>query len=381
MWISGLALIERKRYSKPKYIHMDKKEAGTTMEKIIKLATLMVTALTLMLFTATVSFAAEGVNWEESIITVKGMGLAPKNAINPTQANLLARRAAVVDGYRLLAELIKGVNVDAETTVENLMVSSDVVRTNVSACIKGARIISENKIADGYEITMQVNMFGETNPLAAAVIPRPSYQEPFPEPDASVEPSPIEKVLEVEVNVNTQSAVNQNYSRHSLMISDTAKPLSVLEMAIQSGWLPLATDAMDAVSAKPVKEAKKNNHSTSVLTGKEKSTDNLFTGLIVDCRGLGLSCAMSPVIKNKKGEAIYGHKNLDYDLVISKGVVSYTTDINNYDRAGSKPLKVKAIALENFNGNPVISVADANRVLIENRKAGFLDKMNVVFVR
>ena len=90
---------------------------------------------------------------------------------------------------------------------------------------------------------------------------------------------------------------------------------------------------------------------------------------------------MSPVIKNKKGEAIYGHKNLDYDLVISKGVVSYTTDINNYDRAGSKPLKVKAIALENFNGNPVISVADANRVLIENRKAGFLDKMNVVFVR
>ena len=62
-------------------------------------------------------------------------------------------------------------------------------------------------------------------------------------------------------------------------------------------------------------------------------------------------------------------------------MVSYITDINNNDRAGSKPLVIKAISLENFNGNPVISVADANRVLIENKKAGFLDKMNVVFLR
>ena len=48
---------------------------------------------------------------------------------------------------------------------------------------------------------------------------------------------------------------------------------------------------------------------------------------------------------------------------------------------GSNPLVVKAVGLDNHNGNPILSVADANRVLIENGATGFLDRTNVVFVR
>ena len=50
-------------------------------------------------------------------------------------------------------------------------------------------------------------------------------------------------------------------------------------------------------------------------------------------------------------------------------------------RAGTNPLVVKAVGLDNHNGNPILSVADANRVLIENGATGFLDRTNVVFVR
>ena len=348
------------------------------MKKIFRLVSALVATFTMFFFSTSLALAADGVNWESNTITVKGMGLTPKNVKNPAQARMLARRAAVVDGYRLLAELIKGVNVDAETTVENLMVRSDTVRTKVSACIQGASVISEQEIPEGFEITMQINMFGNSNPLAAAVIPRPEFKEPFPEPDASVEPSIIEKP--VESDVNTQGETKQGSAKSSLMVSNTASPLSARDLALQSGLLPLSVESSVAVSEKPVKKTR-SKKDTSLLLEKASTSDGVFTGLIVDCRGLGLSCAMSPVIKNKKGEAIYGHKNLDYDLVISKGMVSYTTDINNYERAGSNPLVVKAISLENFNGNPVISVADANRVLIENQKAGFLDQMNVVFVR
>jgi len=335
----------------------------------------------MMLFTMSVGFAAAGVNWETNTITVKGMGLTPKNAKSPVQARMLARRAAVVDGYRLLAELIKGVKVDAETTVENLAVRSDTVRTKVNACIQGAGVISEQEIPEGFEVTMQIRMFGNSNPLAAAVIPRPEYKEPFPEPDESAEPSQVGPTVTNNVDVNTQSEARQSLSKSSLMISNTVAPFSATGLSLQPGLLPLAVDSSDAVSEKPVKAAQIKTRSSESLAGSDESSGKLFTGLIVDCRGLGLNCAMSPVIKNKKGEAIYGHKNLDYDQVISKGMVSYTTDINNYDRAGSKPLVVKAISLENFNGNPVISVADANRVLIESKKAGFLDQMNVVFVK
>ena len=40
-----------------------------------------------------------------------------------------------------------------------------------------------------------------------------------------------------------------------------------------------------------------------------------------------------------------------------------------------------AVSLDNHNGNPVLSIADANRVLIENGATGFLNEARVVFVR
>jgi len=102
----------------------------------------------------------------------------------------------------------------------------------------------------------------------------------------------------------------------------------------------------------------------------------------VDCRGLGLKPVMSPVIKNADGESIYGHKNLNPDFVIANGMASYTTDINGgTSRAGNNPLVVKAVQLQSHSSYPVLSVADANRVLIENKATGFLERTSVVFIR
>ena len=106
-----------------------------------------------------------------------------------------------------------------------------------------------------------------------------------------------------------------------------------------------------------------------------------FTGLIVDCRGLGLKPVMSPVIKNANGQPIYGYKNLDYDKIIANGMAGYAQDIERAGRAGKNPLVVRAIALDNHNSTPVLSTADANRVLIENGATHFLDATNVVFLR
>ena len=106
----------------------------------------------------------------------------------------------------------------------------------------------------------------------------------------------------------------------------------------------------------------------------------IYTGLVVDCRGLGLKTAASPVIINANGTKIYGHKNLDIDKIISIGVADYVNDPKNISRAGSHPLVVKAIALENFNCYPVVSVADSNRILIENYATKFLKDLSVVFL-
>ena len=267
----------------------------------------------LMLVTSVSALAAEmGVDWDSRVITVTGMGAAPMNAVNPAQANMLARRAAVVDGYRQLAESVKGVNVDAETTVENMMVTSDVVHTKISALIQGARVIAEKPVPGGYEVTMQMNMFGGSESLASAVLP-PTGQTPeaFPVPAATTAPA-------------------------------------------------TGSSAADAPAGK---------------------AEGVYTGLVVDCRGLGLKPVMSPVIRNDQGQPIYGFKNLDYDKVITYGMAGYTSDQNNVTRAGSHPLVVKAVRVENHNGYPVVSLSDANKILIENGATHFLDATCVVFIR
>ena len=108
-----------------------------------------------------------------------------------------------------------------------------------------------------------------------------------------------------------------------------------------------------------------------------------YTGLIIDCRGMNLNPVMSPVIKNADGQAIYGHKNLDYDKIIERGMVSYVNSDNSEakSRAGNNPLLIKAVALEGNNANPVVSVSDADNILQANQYGKFLDNCAVVFIR
>lgn len=306
------------------------------MNRIFKSMLLLAGVMMFLLGSATQTFAMGNgtgeVDYEKGIIRAQGMGVAPTKAVNMAQARIMARRAAVVDGYRQLVEAVKGVNIDSETTTEMNMVTSDVVRSQVSAAVKGARVVDEHMDPDGaYVVTMEVPMFGVSGSLAAAVMPRPAAVESFPQPVADVAPASVSVSATASVNVTVNA--------------------------------PVATNASSAADA-PAGQA---------IGG--------FTGLVVDCRGLGLRPVMSPVIKNASGQSIYGYKNLNYDGVIANGMAGYTSDISRVARAGANPLVVKAERLDNNNGNPVLSVADANRVLIENAASGFLDKTNVVFVR
>ncbi len=299
------------------------------MNRLMKVLGLLSMVTMLLAASMATVLAAENVDWNANVIRATGGGVAPANARSIAQARMMARRAAITDAYRQLAEYVGGVNVDSETTVDMASVQSDVIKTRVQATVRGARIVAERQTSDGgYEVTVEVPMFGVSS-LASAVISRPAVVESFPEQTAEVLPSRVE-------------------------------PYS------DGGWATPAPSTSKSSSAAPAPDGK--------AIGK-------FTGLIVDCRGLGLKPVMSPVIKNAAGKPIYGYKNLDYDKVIEKGMASYARDMSGASRAGSNPLIVRALELENHGGTPVLSVADANRVLIENGATHFLDDTNVVFLR
>ena len=106
-----------------------------------------------------------------------------------------------------------------------------------------------------------------------------------------------------------------------------------------------------------------------------------YTGLIIDCRGLNISTAISPSIKSENGEEIYNYKKISYQTAINKGIVEYSNDINSNDqRAGSNPLIVKAISISG-ECDAVISQSDSDRILLANQTSKFLNKCMVVFVR
>ena len=152
----------------------------------------------------------------------------------------------------------------------------------------------------------------------------------------------------------------------------------IMEMPLFGG-----SGSVAEVAFLPFKDEPKVSFPQPSMTVSQPSGSN-YTGLIIDCRGKNLNPVMSPVIKNSNGQAIYGHQNLNYDKIIVSGMASYASDINDQisrSRAGNNPLVIQATALSDLDANPVVSVADADKILAANQHDKFLENCAVVFVK
>lgn len=89
-------------------------------------------------------------------ISVSGQGVAPVNTNSPAQAYALAKRAAIADAYRLIAEKVKGVRVEGIDTIKNMMVKRSTVRTYVDAMIRNASVIETNFNEGLCEVEMEI---------------------------------------------------------------------------------------------------------------------------------------------------------------------------------------------------------------------------------
>ncbi len=81
-------------------------------------------------------------------------------ALQPGQQKLLAKRAAIVDGYRNLAERIKGLKIDANTYVRDFVAEADEIRTSLDTFLKGARVVGAPRyFEDGSaEVTVEITL-------------------------------------------------------------------------------------------------------------------------------------------------------------------------------------------------------------------------------
>ena len=93
--------------------------------------------------------------------TIRATGYAvisTQNHKNPAQQRLMAIRASKLDAYRALTEQVYGQQLDATTTVAEMMITSDTFRTRVQGVIYGAVLESITPIGDDtYETTLSLD--------------------------------------------------------------------------------------------------------------------------------------------------------------------------------------------------------------------------------
>lgn len=264
--------------------------------------------------------------WEDNSIVVKGHGLPPENISNMPQARAWTRREALENAKRQMAEQINSIHITAGKTVHDEIISGDIMESQVEAVIREAKILSEEYYADGNcIIVMTLPIYGGKDSVASLIF-KPVEKEDFPKPTKS----------------------------------------------------------------------------------KNKAKGN-YTGLIIDCGDLELNPVLAPSIHNANNQSIYSYDNLDYEKVIANGMISYAKEDkqqgddkpllltlgklnlnsfifnsacaakNNKSRAGDNPLVVKAKVVSDGNSTPVVSIDDADKILIENQASHFLDEGAVVF--
>jgi hypothetical protein len=92
-------------------------------------------------------------------ITATGYAvIAVQNHKNAAQQRLMAIRASKLDAYRNLTEQVYGQQLDASSTVADMVVTSDTFRTKVEGVIYGARLVSITPVGeDTYETTLSLD--------------------------------------------------------------------------------------------------------------------------------------------------------------------------------------------------------------------------------
>ena len=107
---------------------------------------------------ANTAMSAPLVEKRETITATGYVVVAVQNHKNPAQQRLMAIRASKLDAYRNLTEQVYGQQLDATSTVADMVVTNDTFRAKVEGVIYGARLVSITPVGeDTYETTLSLD--------------------------------------------------------------------------------------------------------------------------------------------------------------------------------------------------------------------------------
>ncbi|MDO9584927.1 MAG: hypothetical protein Q7I93_00405 [Syntrophales bacterium] len=110
----------------------------------------------------------------------------------------------------------------------------------------------------------------------------------------------------------------------------------------------------------------------------------VYTGLVVDARGIQTRPAMAPKILDENGQEVYGSMNVDREYAVQQGMSGYARDLTaaqSNSRVTNNPLTVKGVKTQGpGKSDIVISNADAAAIRTVADNLTFMKKCRVMIV-
>ena len=120
------------------------------------------------------------------------------------------------------------------------------------------------------------------------------------------------------------------------------------------------------------------------LVTMNKSSTPVFTGLVVDAKGLSVKPVMVPKIIDENNQEVYGSAFVSREYAVQQGMSGYARNLKqilNNQRVADHPLVVKGLkALGPGRSEIVISNADASKLRSTSESLYFMKKCRVIIV-
>ena len=108
--------------------------------------------------TKTSNLSAPLVEKRETLTATGYAVISVQNSKNPAQQRLMAIRASKLDAFRSLTEQVYGQQLDASSTVADMVMVNDTFRTKVEGVVYGAQLVSITPVGeDTYETTLSLD--------------------------------------------------------------------------------------------------------------------------------------------------------------------------------------------------------------------------------
>jgi len=190
---------------------------------------------------------------------------------------------------------------------------------------------------------------------------------------------------EVDGMVKGASVVKQEY------LSDGTVEITV-EMSLNGGFaqliLPREIKQIEPITPIATAETAETQAPTpppekpSVALPKEEKV--VYTGLVVDARGLGIRPAMAPKVVDENGQEVYGSAFVSREFAVQQGMSGYARDLTaaqSNTRVTNSPFTAKGLRAEGSGrSDVVVSNADASRLRSASEHLSFLKKCRVMIV-